>query len=89
MAGAAFDSRFRFGLGSRLCFARVARFGAGAVDALAEGMTNFSSRSRREPHGVTLPPVTVSRTRGVLYQLARFLGDYQAVRRGQASESRA
>jgi hypothetical protein len=27
--------------------------------------------------------VTVGRTRGVLYQLARFLGDYQAVKNGR------
>jgi hypothetical protein len=27
--------------------------------------------------------MTVGKTRGVLYQLARFLGDYQAVKRGR------
>jgi hypothetical protein len=29
--------------------------------------------------------VTVARTRSVLYQLARFLGDYPAVRRGRVA----
>jgi hypothetical protein len=29
--------------------------------------------------------MTVARTRSVLYQLARFLGDYQAVKRSRVS----
>jgi hypothetical protein len=48
-------------------------------DALTEGPTDFGQLGRREPHGVALPPVTVSKTRRVLYQLARFLGDHQAM----------
>jgi hypothetical protein len=30
--------------------------------------------------------VTVSKTRGVLYQLARFLGDYQAIKNGRIGQ---
>jgi hypothetical protein len=30
--------------------------------------------------------VTVGKTRGVLYQLSRFLGDYQAVKRGRVGK---
>jgi hypothetical protein len=37
----------------------------------------FPERRRR------LRPVTVARTRGLLYSLARFLGDYQAAKKGR------
>ena len=45
-----------------------------------------ASLGGRKPHEVTVALVTVSKTRGFLYQLARFLGDYQAVKNGRVGK---